>query len=93
MNRTYQKLENAYGQAVSLKNEVLPGAVEMFNAATRAYQEGKVDYLNVLDAQRTLFDVKNEYIESLAAYHAARTDIERFIAKELKPVNLSESER
>ena len=93
LNRTYQKLENAYGQAVSLKNEVLPGAVEMFNAATRAYQEGKVDYLNVLDAQRTLFDVKNEYIESLAAYHAARTDIERFIAKELKPVNLSESER
>ena len=46
-----------------------------------------MDYLNVLDAQRTLFDVKNEYIESLADYHTARTDIERFIASEIETVN------
>ena len=92
-NQTYQEFTNSYSQAISLKNEVFPGAIEMFNAATRAYQEGKVDYLNVLDAQRTLFDVKNEYIESLASYHTARTDIERFIGKEIDTVNISESEQ
>ena len=92
-NETYQEFTNSYSQAISLKSEVLPGAIEMFNAAIRAYQEGKVDYLNVLDAQRTLFYVKNEYIESLAAYHTAKTDIERFIAKEIKTVNISESEQ
>ncbi len=63
----------------------------MFNAATRAYQEGKVDYLNLLDAQRTLFDIKNEYIESLADSHTAKADIQRFIANEIEPVNISES--
>ena len=92
-NQTYQEFANAYGQATSLKNEVLSGAIEMFNASTIAYREGKVDYLNVLDAQRTLFDVKNEYIESLAAYHVARTEIERFIAREIESVNFSESEQ
>jgi len=92
LNQTYHEFANSYSQALSLKEEVLPAAIEMFNAATRAYQEGKVDYLNVLDAQRTLFDVKNEYIESLAAYHIAKTDIERFISNQNKTVNFSESE-
>ncbi|MBC8391858.1 MAG: TolC family protein [Deltaproteobacteria bacterium] len=91
-NQTYQEFANSYSQATSLKSDVLPSAVEMFNAATRAYQEGKVDYLNVMDAQRTLFDVKNEYIESLAACHMARTDIERFIGSQIQTVNISESE-
>ena len=66
------------------------GAKQLF--ITRAYQEGKVDYLNVLDAQRTLFDVKSEYIESLAAYHTAKTDIERFIGNQDEAINISESE-
>lgn len=92
-NQTYQEFTGSFDQATSLNNEVLPAAIEMFNAATRAYQEGKVDYLNVLDAQRTLFDIKNEYIESLANYHTAKTDIERFIAGKIEAVNLSESEQ
>ena len=92
LNQTYLEFANSYSQAISLKEEVLPAAIEMFNAATRAYQEGKVDYLNVLDAQRTLFDVKNEYIESLVAYHIAKTDIERFISNQNQTVNFSESE-
>lgn len=92
-NGAYRDFTNSYRRAMSLKQDVLPGAVELFHAATRAYQEGKVDYLNVLDAQRTLFDVKNEYIESLAAYHAARTDIERFIGTRIDTVNGPESEK
>ena len=90
-NRAYLEFSNARSQAMSLKQEVLPGVMEMFRAATRAYQEGKVDYLNVLDAQRTLVEVKNGYIESLAAYHAARTDMERFIGTEIETVTVSES--
>jgi cobalt-zinc-cadmium efflux system outer membrane protein len=90
-NRAYHEFSNAYSLAMSLKQETLPGAMEMFRAATRAYQEGKVDYLNVLDAQRTLFEVKNGYIESVAAYHAARTDIERFIGIEIETAAVSES--
>ncbi|MCK5565919.1 MAG: TolC family protein [Planctomycetes bacterium] len=91
-NRTYHDFANSFSLATSLKNDVLPGAMKMFDAAARAYQEGKVDYLNVLDAQRTLFNVKNEYVESLAAYHTARTDIERFIGSTAETINISESE-
>ena len=31
--------------------------------------QGKLDYLNVLDAQRTLFEANGQYIEALASYH------------------------
>ncbi|HBG27564.1 MAG: hypothetical protein A2Y10_15470 [Planctomycetes bacterium GWF2_41_51] len=92
-NAAYLEFTNSYSQSVSLKNEVLPGATKMFDAAKRAYEEGKMDYLNVLDAQRTFFDVKNEYIENLADYHSSRTDIERFIGKEIESINNSESEQ
>jgi cobalt-zinc-cadmium efflux system outer membrane protein len=92
LNRTYQKFTDSHRQAVSLKNEVLPAAIEMFNAAATAYREGKVDYLNVLDAQRTLFGVRKEFIESLADDHIAVADIERLIGGEIESVNVSERE-
>lgn len=85
--KTYQSFVDSYSQAMSLKNEVLPGATDMFEAAERAYKEGKVDYLNVLDAQRTLFGVKNDYIENLAAYHIAKTEIERFVSSDIGNIN------
>lgn len=91
LNQAYQEFSNSYSRSISLKNEVLPGVVEMFAAATRAYEEGKVDYLNVLDAQRTLFEAKSEYFESLAAYHIAKTDIERFVGSHTQTINISES--
>ena len=92
-NQAYQDYANSYHRANSLENNVLPAAHEMFGAATRAYQEGKVDYLNVLDAQRTFFEVKSEYIQSLAAYHIAKMDIERFIGNLAESVTISESEK
>jgi len=91
-NRTYQEFANSHSQATSLKGEILPAAVQMFNAAKTAYQQGKVDYLNVLDAQRTLFELRDGYIETLAAYHIAKIDIERFIGRKIKTLTLSESE-
>ncbi len=88
LNQIYQELANSYNQVLSLKNEVLPASIDMFEAANRAYQEGKIDYLNLLDAQRTLFEIKNQYIDSLADYHAAKIEIERFTGN----INLIESE-
>ena len=91
-HRTYQSLADSHAQLNSLHDEVLPAATEVFHAANRAYREGKVDYLNVLDAQRTLVAVKNDYIESLTTYHTAKTDIERLTGGPITGLNLSESE-
>ena len=76
-----QRLASAYAEATALKNEVLPGAQSSFDAVSKGYRDGKFDYLQVLDAQRTLFEARSRYVESLAAYHKASAEVERLIGQ------------
>ena len=69
-----------------MKSKVLDGAQDVFDASTEGYREGKLDYLNVLDAQRTLFEAKGQYIGALSAYHKARADVERLIGQRIDTI-------
>jgi len=81
-----QNLQSAFAEATVLANDVVPGAQTAFDAATQGYRAGKFDYLEVLDAQRTLFEAKGQYIRSLAKYHKAKIDVERLIAQSLDSI-------
>lgn len=83
LEEAVQRLASAYAEATALKNDVLPGAQSSFDAVSEGYRDGKFDYLQVLDAQRTLFEARGRYVESLAAYHQARADVERLIGQRL----------
>lgn len=63
--------------AVSLRDVVLPAADEAYRAAREGYERGKLGYLEVLDAQRTLTEVKFDYIETLRAYQLTLMNLER----------------
>ncbi|MCP4708041.1 MAG: TolC family protein [Planctomycetes bacterium] len=76
---TYKSLSAAQSVVIMLQNDSLPYVQQAFDAATLGYQEGKFDYLDVLDAQRTLFEAKGQYIEALKMYHQAIAEIERLI--------------
>jgi cobalt-zinc-cadmium efflux system outer membrane protein len=80
----YSTLSAAAGTVSSLKNEVLPSAQSTFDAVTEGYRIGKFDFLEMLDAQRTLFDVRSSYIDALAKYHKAVADVERLIGEPLQ---------
>jgi cobalt-zinc-cadmium efflux system outer membrane protein len=80
----YGTLSAAAGTVSSLKNEVLPSAQSTFDAVTEGYRIGKFDFLEMLDAQRTLFDVRSSYIDALAKYHKAVADVERLIGEPLQ---------
>jgi cobalt-zinc-cadmium efflux system outer membrane protein len=90
--RAYQALSKAYTEATELNKNVLEGAEGVFEASKTGYAQGKLDYLNVLDAQRTLFEAKARYIDSLACYHAAKADVERLIGCSIDSETLSKSE-
>jgi cobalt-zinc-cadmium efflux system outer membrane protein len=81
--QAYQELSSAYLSAAALKEHALPGAQSAFNAAQEGYREGKFSYLLVIDAQRTLFEVKRQYMAALADYHKSRAGIERLIAQQV----------
>jgi len=84
--RAYHSLSNAYTEAIELKNNILQGAETVFEASKEGYSQGKLNYLNVLDAQRTLSEVRSRYIDALAAYHSSRADVERLIGEDLQSV-------
>lgn len=80
LTEAYSALSNAYNETRILKDEVLPGAEESFHFARTGYDAGKFDYLEVLDAQRTLFDARRQFNTSVLDYHRARAALERLTA-------------
>ncbi len=78
---------NAYDEVVELEQNVLPSAESVFEASKEGYSQGKLDYLNLLDAQRTLFEAKVQFIDALVSYHRAIADVERLIGRDLDTAN------
>ncbi|MEJ0063133.1 MAG: TolC family protein [Alphaproteobacteria bacterium] len=79
--RIILELQTAYDQAQSLKTSILPIAEKAFSQARAGYQAGKFSYLEILDAQHTLFDVRGQYNAALKDYHARRADLDRLTGK------------
>lgn len=79
LSDAYQALAIGYAEATTLKSVVLPGALSAFETASEGFRQGKFGYLDVLDAQRTLFEARGMYADALAAYHKSAADIERLI--------------
>jgi len=66
----------AYGEVDLLRSTVLRVATQSFEFATEGYREGKFEYLDMLDSQQTLFEVKGRYIQALLNYHQRHADIQ-----------------
>jgi cobalt-zinc-cadmium efflux system outer membrane protein len=84
-----QGLSTAFTEAGLLRDEVLPAARSAYEAAEEGYRQGKFDYLEVLDAQRTLFEARVQYVSSLTTYHKTKAAIERLIAHPLPEPHFS----
>jgi cobalt-zinc-cadmium efflux system outer membrane protein len=73
----WQEWNTAYSEANRLQEKLLPAAEKAFRLARNGYNKGKFAYLEVLDAQRTLFDARSQYHAALKRYHTARANVER----------------
>jgi cobalt-zinc-cadmium efflux system outer membrane protein len=60
-----------------LERKILPMAEEALAISREGYVQGRFSYLEVLDAQRTVFDVRQEYIRMATSYHQLLVEIER----------------
>lgn len=80
VTRAEQQMQNAYFQANTLKTQILPSAQKAFSLAREGYGLGRFPYIEVLDAQRSLFGAKQQQIAALKTYHTARAILERLTA-------------
>ena len=74
-----ERLSASRSEIEVLQREVLPGAKSAYDAATTGFEFGKFNFLEVLDAQRTFFQAKSQYLKSLAEAHRAAVEIDRLL--------------
>ena len=74
-----ERLSTITAEVQSLQQEVLPGAKSAYDAATIGVENGKFNFLEVLDAQRTYFTAKSQYLKALGEAHRAAADIDRLL--------------
>lgn len=75
-----ERLSNSRLELESLRRDVLPGAQLAYENATKGFDLGKFSFLDVLDAQRTLFQARNQYLRALTDTHRAAAEIDRLLA-------------
>lgn len=63
-----------------LKEELLPEAEKTLQASRDAYQLGKLSFLEVLDSQRTLYELATRYLSTLAEYHSEWSELQSLVA-------------
>ena len=66
------------------RDGLLPQTEQSFQAAVSAYQTGGVNFMTLLDAQRTIRDVRMGYYKALVDYEQSRADLERAVGKEVQ---------
>jgi len=77
--QAHARLDLARHSVTTLREQILPGAQRAYDAATRGFELGKFNFLDVLDAQRTLFQARAQYQRALAEAHRAAAEIERVL--------------
>lgn len=77
LGELHAALTAAYRQARALRSKVVPAMAQAFEAAHEGYRQGKFGFLDMLDAQRGLFEAEGALVDALSDYHAALADIQR----------------
>lgn len=74
-----ERQRSAQAEVQAMKEEVLPGAESAWQAATTGFELGKFSFLDALDAQRTLFQARAQYLRALNELYRTTADIDRLL--------------
>lgn len=80
LTQAYEALSAAQRETGILRDEIIPAARSAFEVTNKGYELGKFGFLEMLDAQRTLFQNQILYVRALANYQRLVNEIERLIA-------------
>ena len=72
-----ERLRASRIEVQALRNTVLPGAESALQAMVTGFELGKFGFLDTLDAQRTLFQAREQYLQALDTLYRTTTELER----------------
>ncbi|MBL8505790.1 MAG: TolC family protein, partial [Methylobacillus glycogenes] len=77
--QAHERLSAAILEVNYMRDDILPGAQSAVDATTKGFERGKFDFLDVLDAQRTLFAARGQYIRALGEVQRAVAEVESIL--------------
>jgi cobalt-zinc-cadmium efflux system outer membrane protein len=83
LSRILEKLRAAADEARSYEREIVPASTEAFEAMSLGFREGKFGFLEVLDAQRSLFEARLLLLDGRQRYAAVLAELERLVGHPL----------
>jgi cobalt-zinc-cadmium efflux system outer membrane protein len=81
VSAAYERLKNTRQEIAVFQTEILPGAQSAYAVAGKGFQLGKFSFLDVLDAQRTLFQAKSQYLRALSDAYRAAAELDRLVGQ------------
>ncbi|NQY75488.1 MAG: TolC family protein [Candidatus Margulisbacteria bacterium] len=69
---------------VSFKTMLIPDAQDVYNDVRQGYLKGRYSYLDLFDAQDSLFEIKENYAEAVADFHRIGAEIWALIGNEVQ---------
>ena len=83
LSEAYQRAQLAQQEIASITADILPVAQTTYDAAVTGFEAGKFGFLDVLDAQRTLFQTRAQYLRALSDRYRSVADLGRYV--QLRP--------
>lgn len=81
----YQELVHARTEYTALRERMLPKAEQALAFTRRGFEAGRFSFVSLIQAQRTLFELRARGIEAAARYHARLVEIDRLTAMSTEP--------
>lgn len=78
------RTESARKSAALLRTELIPKTGQTVDVSRASYEKDKTSFLDLLDAERSLRDVKLRYIQAVTQYESAVADLERAVGSDLR---------
>lgn len=76
LSNAYLELRRSYLEVEELRNLVLQASNQALALAHEGYQQGKLEFEEVLSAQQFLLEMKEKYIGALVHYHNKRAEVD-----------------
>lgn len=76
LTEIYRELESLYEEAVAYREQVVEPSQQLLKDTQESFQQGKFDFAEVLEAQKTLFDAQEHYLKLLVDFHTNKVDLE-----------------
>jgi outer membrane protein TolC len=80
----FLRVEAARKSVQLFAGELLPKSRQSVEVSQSSYEKDKASFLDLLDAERSLRDVKVKYYQALAEYESALADLERAVGADLR---------